>query len=227
MGLNTTDVFAFDAREVNIHENVDSWTCLFRYGEKAWVNVNDPAGTVAHYASTSGTSGLPKLAMLSHAYHISQAQARVDRKKLPYTKRRLTSLPPFHVFATPILPSSIHEGIPTFVMRRLDMKTFLAAIQAYKITETYLAPPVIVSMPQAPECTKTAIQSLRQIWWGGASLKYTTQLALYQLLHKDAKIQPVWGMTEAGWICAGKWGEKHTDDSVGKPLDGYQIKYIT
>jgi len=34
----------------------------------------------------------------------------------------------------------------------------------------------------------------------------------------------VWGMTEAGWITAGIWPEKYTDNSVGRPLPGYHVK---
>ena len=225
-GLSKENIFVFDIHSRESCNGLHSWEELLRHGESDWVQVPDPSKAIAQYASTSGTSGLPKVARLSHSYHVSQAVLRLSEENLPYEVRRLTALPPFHVFATPILPSSIRERHPTYVMPRFEMNTFLQHIGKFHITETYLPPPVIVAMPQTPQCTREKIRSLRQIWFGGASLKYKNQVPLYKLLHEDAKIQPVWGMTEAGWITAGKWHETIQDDSVGKPLSGFNVKVV-
>lgn len=223
VGINKSKIFAFDVHTDNNHADIRSWNDILVHGEEDWVRVADPSTTVAQYASTSGTSGLPKAALLSHNFHVSQASCRWT-EGLPYANVRLTALPPFHVFATPIVPASIHQGYPTYVMRRFEMKSFIDHIEQYGITETWLPPPVLVGMPQSPHCSEHALQTLRQIWYGGASLKYSNQMPLYKYLHPDAKIQPVWGMTEAGWITAGVWPEKHTDSSVGRPLPGFHVK---
>ena len=224
VGFPKSSIFAFDIHSENLNSEIRSWTDFLRHGEADWVKVEDPSKTVAQYATTSGTSGMPKAALLSHSYHVTQASHRLSDRSLPYAVRRLTPLPPFHVFATPIVPASIRQGHPVYVMRRFEMRSYLASIRDFEISETYLAPPVIVGMPQSPHCSKEALQSLRQIWFGGASLKYVNQVPLYAMLHPDAKIQPVWGMTEAGWITAGRWPEKHADDSVACPLPGYEAK---
>ena len=223
-GIDKSKILAFDVIAANTNEDIRSWNELLKHGEKDWIAVVDPAKTVAQYASTSGTSGLPKAALLPHNYHVSQASFLLSSDDLPYKVRRLTALPPFHVFATPIVPASVRQGNTTYIMRRFDMETFIEYMEKFGISETYLPPPVMVGLPQNPHCTREALQSLRQIWFGGASLKYSNRLPLYALLHEDAKIQPVWGMTEAGWITAGIWPEKHTDDSVGRPLPGYHVK---
>jgi acyl-coenzyme A synthetase/AMP-(fatty) acid ligase len=224
VGIPKSCVFAFDIHTPNSSDEIRSWTEFLQHGEADWVKVEDPSSAVAQYATTSGTSGLPKAALLSHSYHVSQGIYRLTDDSLPYVVRRLTPLPPFHVFATPIVPASVRQGHPVYVMRRFDMQSFIDSIREFEITETYLAPPALVAMPQCPLCTKEAVRSLRQIWFGGASLKYANQVPLYALLHPDAKVQPVWGMTEAGWISAGAWPEKHTDNSVGRALPGFQVK---
>jgi long-subunit acyl-CoA synthetase (AMP-forming) len=227
VGLPESSIYLFDVFQADdsaLNANFKSWERLLEHGEEDWVVVENPDQAVAQYASTSGTSGLPKAALLPHSYHVSQATMRLTDDSLPYSPRRLTALPPFHVFATPIVPSSIRQGIPTYIMRRHDMQSYLEYIQKFEITETYLPPPVLVGMPLSPFCSKEGLRSLRQIWFGGASLRYGNQVPLYTLLHPDAKIQPVWGMTEAGWITAGTWPDKFQDDSAGKALPIFQVK---
>jgi 4-coumarate--CoA ligase len=106
------------------------------------------------------------------------------------------------------------------------MDRFLLHVNQYEISETYLPPPVIVAMPRNQLCTTATMKSVKQIWYGGAMLKYSTCLPVYEILHKDAKIQPVWGMTECGWITGGRWNERLTDESVARLLDDFDIKVV-
>lgn len=223
-GLPKSRIFVFDIHDRNTHDDLPSWTTLLQHGERDWVTVDDPSTTVASYASTSGTSGLPKLALLSHSYHQTQAALRCSDPELTYKVRRLTALPPFHVFATPIVPASVHAGYPTYIMRRFDMQQFIQAIEQFGISETYMPPPVLVGIPTSPSCTKESMRSLRQIWMGGAGVTFANQLPMYDVLQPGAQINQVWGMTEAGWVTAGQWPEKLIDDSVGRPLSGFQLR---
>lgn len=129
-----------------------------------------------------------------------------------------------HAFATPIVPASIRQGAPTYIMRRYDETEFIRAIEKYRITETYLAPPLLLAIPRSPLADRKTMQSLRQIWFGGAAVSYDNRLPFYSLLHPDAIINPVWGMTETGWNTTVRWPERQTDSSVGVPLQGYQIR---
>lgn len=88
-------------------------------------------------------------------------------------------------------------------MHRFDMSQFILAIERFRITETYMPPPVLVGMPQSPLCTKDRLQSLRQIWMGGAAVKFVNQVPLYNMLSSEARINQVWGMIFplGGWKC--------------------------
>lgn len=65
-------------------KRVPFWETLLDRGEADWVKVKSPQTTVCHYASTSGTSGFPKAAMLTHSYHVTQAKMQLPDPKLPY-----------------------------------------------------------------------------------------------------------------------------------------------
>lgn len=65
----------------------ESWETLLHYGEDDWVRFKDPAldmsNTIAALAFTSGTTGLPKAAMISHQYSVAQIDALRSHSK-PY-----------------------------------------------------------------------------------------------------------------------------------------------
>lgn len=85
-GIPHSRIFVFDihAPIPEAHQSLSSWQVLLEHGEGDIVSVEDASRTVAVYASTSGTSGLPKAAMLPHAYLIDQADQRCRDTDLPY-----------------------------------------------------------------------------------------------------------------------------------------------
>ena len=223
-GLPRSAVLVFDEHETNTYPDLRSWRVLLSQGESEFEQVCDPTTTIAAYFATSGTSGLPKAAMISHSYLIAQAAVHCEKlSALPYPIRRLTHGPPFHGFSTPIVPSSIRSNYPIYVMRRFNEANFISYIARFQVTETYMPPAVLMSLPRSPFCTMENMQSLKQIWVGGATASLKSRLPLYEKLSPDAQINMVWGLTEVGWVTAGIWPEKLLDDSVGRPLPGFSI----
>lgn len=73
-GIPRSSVFVLNLHGEDVPEGYRSWTELLKHGESDWTSVADPDNTTAAYISTSGTSGLPKAAILTHSYMVSQAE---------------------------------------------------------------------------------------------------------------------------------------------------------
>ena len=61
-----------------------SWNVLLRFGEQEWTKIKDEheqESTIAALASTSGTTGLPKAAKISHRYLVAQSIMIQERKR--------------------------------------------------------------------------------------------------------------------------------------------------
>ena len=82
-------------------------------------------------------------------------------------------------------------------MKRYDRDEFVDCVARYSITETAVAPPIILQLLALPQAKKSLV-SIRFIWCGGAPLLASVQNRMSHCLHSDAIIAQVWGMTEIG-----------------------------
>ena len=85
--LPALNVFVLDISTQEIHAGQRSWNELLQHGEADWVKFKDAdeaKETTAVLLSTSGTSGHPKAAMISHYNCIMQNIMLDDTKRKPY-----------------------------------------------------------------------------------------------------------------------------------------------
>ena len=219
---------------VSQHDNPDSGFRRFRelllHGQRNWqtLNADEACSTPAALFSTSGTSGLPKLAVRTHANLVTEGVAIQNMQK-PYKPIRLLCVPFFHAFASPLGNIlAMREGVPTFVMARFNERDFLDAVERYEVTETALVPPVIVKwLANASEARRRQLQSVRVVWCGGAPMDGEVQdKAIDQILSPQARIVQVWGLTECGWLTTFHHPERDSTGSVGRALPNYQIELV-
>ncbi|MCJ1402639.1 hypothetical protein MMC11_005859 [Xylographa trunciseda] len=228
--ISSSNIYICDPVDQPLPRECRSWTELLQHGACDWMtlNSNEAETTAAVLYSTSGTTGLPKAAMMSHAHCIDVAsfieQSSVGK---PYKISRLVSLPLLHAFAAPIVHwSAFREGIPTYLMPRFDLAKFSEAIEEFHITEIPMVPAMILAAISSPLFTPTRLQSVRQIWTAGAPLSLAVQNQFRNLLTPEAKIVPVYGMTECGWITSLLYPNDATDDSVGVPVPGLALQIV-
>ena len=174
---------------------------------------------------TSGTTGLPKCAIVSHYPLITQGIMLQECGKKPYEVNRLLSLPQFHAFTFPLVHMlPLRDEHTTYIMRRFELQEYLGCIHKYQITETAIVPPIALSLVAARGMDTKLLSTLRYVWCAGAPLASTSQARLKILLHPEAVFGQVWGMSETGWITAFPYPESDESGSVGRLLPGLKAK---
>lgn len=179
--------------------------------------------TVAVLMSTSGTTGLPKMAARSHLSLVTENLALQDGVAKNYEVARLLFTPFFHGFTAPLaLVDALVHGRTTYVMPRFIVSSCLEYVERYRITEIATPPPVLLAFRQVPEAKRTALRSIRLVWSGGAPMAAKKQNEAVRMFCQTARIVQVYGMTEAGWITTFRYPEPDETGSVGRLLASYE-----
>ncbi|KAK5045011.1 hypothetical protein LTR84_010159 [Exophiala bonariae] len=233
-GIPSSNVFCLGSRDDQLSPDNDckSWISLLNFGEYDWQQ--DQPGDrptqsrIAVYAMTSGTTGLPKAALIPHRYLVAQTamlEARVGRSA--YQPSQLICLPVFHAFASPLaLVIPLRLGIPTYFLPRFNLADFTAAIHRFSITDCPVVPPIIAAMNRLSTEDQYLVKSLRYVVCAGAPMTASVQTQLYSLLSPDAVIAQCLGTTETGWLTLFDPGEKDTSGSVGRLMPNVELKLV-
>ena len=223
------NIFIWDAHGEDVPKNFQSWNVLMEDKERDWITFDDEKQsetTVAALMSTSGTTGLPKAAAVSHRAQISQNIIISHSTENPYETIRLLCLPLFHAFAGPIAHlSPLRDGFTTYIMKRYDQDQFIECIHRYQVTATLVVTPIVQGLLHLPQSRLDKLASLRYIGAGGAPLDSTHQHEFNERLHPDAKFTQIWGLTEYGWITTFRYPEKDPG-SVGRMMPNTEAKII-
>ena len=158
--------------------------------------VLDPATAVALLPYSSGTTGLPKGVMLTHANLVTSV--RQVRRGLPATGRDtlLAVVPFFHIMGFMLtLAVPLASGAAVVTMPRFDLERFLALIQEYRVTVLVVAPPIMAALSRHPMVDAYDLTSLELIVSGGAPLGADLQRDVAERI-PSAAVGQGWGMTE-------------------------------
>ncbi|XPS73998.1 hypothetical protein M3J09_006126 [Ascochyta lentis] len=176
--------------------------------------------------STSGTTGLPKMIQRTHRELILESEATKDAPK-PYPVRRLYCTPMFHAYSfTDMTINTIRLGLPSFYMRRYNT-SFAQKVLQFSATETLVAPPVLMLLSdqaQADPEERKNIQSLRTVICAGAPLSAQLRSKFTDLFDYPIRLVQGWGMSEGGWFTTFRYPECDDTGSVGRPVQGYEIR---
>lgn len=160
----------------------------------------DPAVDLAVLPYSSGTTGLNKGVMLTHANLTTNAYQFVRRPGEAAAPQHdeviLVHLPLFHIYGMSVLMNSaVAVGATQVLMGRYETDALLRLMAAERVTSLYSVPPVALALTQAPQVEHYDLSALRLFFSGAAPLSAEVQLKLQRAL--GATVIQGYGLTEA------------------------------
>jgi long-chain acyl-CoA synthetase len=183
---------------------------------------------LAVLAYTSGTTGRPKGAMLTHANllanmdQMSQAQLLAEAEDDVV----LLALPMFHIYAlNVILGLTMRAGATAVLMERFDAVGSLEAVERHGVTVLFGAPPMFIAWLNTPGVERYDLSKVRLAVSGAAPLPGAVLEDFRRKL--GITIWEGYGLTEtAPGVTSNAMGEQAKPGSIGKALPGVEVRII-
>ncbi len=182
------------------------------------VEINTPA--VILY--TSGTTGFPKGATLSHNNILFSIEETIYQINLSTNDKSILVLPLFHNYGQiAILNSTLSAGATLILEKEFNIKKVLYSIQKYQVSLFFGVPTIYNILLE--NTTPTELSSLREFVSAGASLPQE----IFNRWQEKFKltIHEHYGLSECSMVCHNSNIEEK-EGSVGKAVRGVEIKII-
>ena len=180
---------------------------------------------------TSGTTGRPKGAQLTHRGVIAHSAACCAAMSIGADTVSLVPMPLFHVGGSCYAQVGIHGGARTILLRDPTPAALFGAI-ASGATHTFIVPTVIHGVLAAGEQAITAFGALKSISYGAAPMPLPMLRQALDAWPRTELVQ-VYGMTELSGVATLLTGEAHRDAahperlaSGGLPLPGVEVRVV-
>ncbi|MGO8856870.1 MAG: long-chain-fatty-acid--CoA ligase [Steroidobacteraceae bacterium] len=158
--------------------DVPSWATPFAdlvaAGDAAGPPLRPEADDVHAIMYTSGTTGRPKGAMITHAAMLALCEGWAQELGTDLGHKILLSMPFFHIGARSQGAAATVRGGTLVVLRAFDAREVLETIQRERITQLHLAPTLVQSVLDLPDQEHYDLSSLRTLNYAAAPMPLTT-----------------------------------------------------
>ncbi len=179
---------------VGLDQSVDRlYSELGTAGEEPPLPLAHDDDDVAWLIGTSGTTGTPKLAMLTHANLMAAVDATLTARPVQSDDVFCTPFPLCHVAGYNVL--GLHKmARPVVLMRRFDPGRLVELIIEHGVTLLSLAPTMIAMLLDDPRTDDRVLASVRSIGYGASAMPAPVLRAAVG--RWDCDLSQGYGMTE-------------------------------
>lgn len=184
--------------------------------------------SIAIIAHTSGTTGVPKGAMMRHADLLFNIKNTVIPFSWRHEDINLLLVPLFHVVGLySVVPSSVYLGATVVVAPRPDPREVVDIIERERVTNFLSAPTFHHMVVSLPDIAERDLSCLRMIGYSGSPMPVRTIERLAELF-PHARLHNFFGLTETislTHITPSNAAVSHAD-SIGKTLPDVGMKIL-
>ncbi|MBO0729974.1 MAG: AMP-binding protein [Acidimicrobiaceae bacterium] len=219
------DVVVFGEGWNQLLEDADSVTADELARREAEVDVDD----VVFLMYTSGTTGEPKAAMLSHQGQLNNGYAIGEGLRYSAADRICLPVPLFHSFGNlmGVLAAITHGSAIVLCGEAFEPEAVLRTVEAERCTSLYGVPTMFIAELALPGFDEIDLSSLSKGIMAGAPCPVEVMRKVHNLMHmKDVVV--MYGMTETGITTRTLPGDPFEKKigTVGRAMPLTEIKII-
>ncbi|WP_066394725.1 fatty acid--CoA ligase family protein [Neobacillus mesonae] len=212
--------------ELSVYSKMKSFTEVITSGDISFQGPTLEDNDTALILYTSGTTGKPKGAMLTHKNLYSNAKDIGDYLKINHDDRVITALPMFHVFClTVALNAPLLSGAAILIVPKFSPKEIFRLAKQYEATVFAGVPTMYNFLYQYSDGNAEDFKSFRLCISGGASLP----VALLQNFETkfNVLISEGYGLSEASPVtCFNPLDRPRKPGSIGTTILNVQNKVV-
>ena len=206
----------------------------------AWRSAAPPADPMADGVGddvalqlySSGTTGQPKGAMITHANLFWTVRMGRELYSTSASSVNLVPSPLFHIGGIGYSLTTLGQGGHTVLVRDVEPAELLRLIERHRVTHSFLVPSVITMLAEHPDLSTTDLSSLQRVAYGGAPMGETQLLRAIAAFGCD--FMGVYGMTETAGTVVSLDPSDHDPGgpranllrSVGEPLPWVELRIV-
>lgn len=206
----------------------------------SWRDQGDPGDTDRHPAAddpllilyTSGTTGVPKGAVLSEGNLSYLGRMAKEEWGFDNHSVNLVAMPLFHIGGIGYAMTALSQGGHTVQMQQVVPADIIGAISDYKVTHGFFVPTVVQMLLDVPDIDASKLTSLQRILYGAAPIGEAVLRRAMELF--GCGFQHAYGMTETSGTVVTLAPEFHDPDgpnahrlrSCGRPMPWNEVVLV-
>lgn len=188
---------------------------------------------------TSGTTGIPKAAVLRHKHLVSYILGSVEFAGAADGDAALVCVPPYHIAGIAAILSSVYSGRHVVQLPNFSAEAWIDLAREHAITTAFVVPTMlarIVELLEERGASSADMPHLGNLSYGGGKMPLSV-IEKAMTLFPETNFSNAYGLTETSSTIAILGPEDHreaaasTDEtvrrrlvSVGRPLPGVEIE---
>ncbi len=187
---------------------------------------------------TSGTTSLPKAALLTHDDFTAYVCNQVDMADGSDRGASLICAPLYHIAAATNVMTSLFSGRRLILLPQFHPEEWLAAVQREGVTHAFLVPTMVKQLLERDDFERFDLSSLEQLAYGGAPMPLPVIRRAIERFPANVGFVNAFGQTETTSTLTILGPDDHRLDgpdaearlrrlqSIGKPLPDVAIRVV-